>query len=98
MNFEKNQRLLIMVNSFYLCRKCPFYKNRHCKIAKKDVQGDDVCLFADFSSDLDCRQSAKILSYFQHWRRGGPGLQPNGHLLGLALDVAIRSLRKESKL
>ena len=86
-----------MENKFIICKNCPFFKSGHCRITLYGCSEHDICRFSDFDTDLDKRQAMKVLSYFQKWRRGGDGLQPNSHLLGLALDEAIRSLRKEIK-
>ena len=93
---------MIMENSFITCGYCPFFKywnyegcGRWC-LSIFDVKEKNDCLFLRYKS-IDASVALKVLHYFQTWRRGGDGLQPNGHLVGLALDEAIRSLRNDNR-
>lgn len=86
-----------MENIFLNCGSCPFFKTNHCNLTLLGCSCDDECYFLSVGHDIDYSCSAKILSYFQKWRRGGIGKQPSGFLVGIALDNAIYCLRNINK-
>lgn len=91
-----------MENRFITCEYCPFFRFKYidgcgiCELTELSMFEKEKCYL--LGEKRLCRPIAlKVLEYFQKWRRGDNGKQPSGFLVGLALDEAIRSLRKEDK-
>jgi hypothetical protein len=46
---------------------------------------------------MEVKEAIKILRYYQKWRRGAKIAMPDPKQAGIAIDVAIKALRKSLK-
>lgn len=82
------------------CGECPFLKYEDtdgfglCSLSKRVQRCDDMCGFLTFDFDMTRVQIIKVLHIAQKWRRGGKQRMLPPRLFGLAIDNAIRELRK----
>lgn len=87
----------------HYCGECPFFKYEDtdgiglCSIKNKNKYCGDTCGYLTFDWDMSNRETEKILHYSQKWRRGGNIKMLNPRLFGLAIDGAIRELRRIRK-
>ncbi len=82
------------------CGECPVFKYEDtdgyglCGLSRRERRCDDMCGFLTFDFDMTRGQTVKVLHLAQKWRRGGRQKMLPPRLLGLAIDNAIRELRK----
>lgn len=85
---------------FSKCRECPFFKQVKgrnygtCYISKSNVKIENDCEYTEFGKDLDLNQAIKVLHYHQKWRRGCKIQMVSPSLTGMAIDVALQTMRK----
>lgn len=84
------------------CGECPFFKYEDtdgygiCDIIGNESNCSLICAF-DKQEKLTNKQAIKVLHHTQKWRRGAKICMPPPALFGLAIDTAIRVLRKKIK-
>lgn len=87
-----------MMNKNTNCGICSFFKHKdisgggYCTILDKLTSVDTICSL-DYAN-MSEKSAIKVLHYFQKWRRGGNFAMPNPYVIGVAVDAAIRNLRK----
>lgn len=80
------------------CGECPYAKNEDasgymwCELMNDNTHCSNQCNLS--YGALTPKRIAKILHNLQKWRRGGKGKMPNPYIIGVAIDSAIRILRK----
>lgn len=84
------------------CKECPFFKVTNqdgsigrCTLIKCYARTSYPCYYR--CADLPEDKAEKVLHNFQKWRRGGNGKMLPPFLIGKAIDVSIRLLRKKRK-
>ena len=75
------------------CQSCPFFRGNICKLRGWIVHKDCYCSIVD-EKELDINEAIAVLHYFQKYRRAGTVKVPATFVIGDAIDVAIRVLRK----
>ena len=82
------------------CGECPIFKHEDadgfglCSLSERVKRCDDMCDFLGFIFDMTRVQTIKVLHIAQKWRRGGKQRMLPPQIFGLAIDNAIRELRK----
>lgn len=82
------------------CGECPIFKHEDadgygfCNLSYREQRCDDMCSFLTFDFDMTREQTVKVLHLAQKWRRGSKLKMLPPRLFGLAIDNAIRELRK----
>ena len=80
------------------CGECPLFRHEDtdgfgiCHVSSRWQRCSDTCQF--LSAPPTPRQAAKILHYAQKWRRGKKCAMLPPAIFGVAIDMAIRTLRK----
>ena len=80
------------------CGECPLFRYEDtdgfgiCHVSSREQRCSDTCQF--LSAHPTPRQAAKLLHYAQKWRRGKKCAMLPPAILGVAIDTAIRTLRK----
>ena len=80
------------------CGECPLFRYEDtdgfgiCHVSSREQRCSDTCQF--LSAPPTPRQAAKLLHYAQKWRRGKKCAMLPPAILGVAIDMAIRTLRK----
>lgn len=81
------------------CGECRFGENEDaygrawCALLDKEVCCQHKCLLS--SKNISARSAERILHYYQKYRRGGRFRFCNPYLVGIAIDYAIKNLRKD---
>ena len=82
------------------CGECPIFKHEDadgygfCNLSHREQRCDDMCSFLTFDFYMTREQTVKVLHLAQKWRRGSKQKMLPPRLFGLAIDNAIRELRK----
>ena len=80
------------------CGECPLLRYEDtdgfgiCHVSSREQRCSDTCHF--LSAPPTHRQAAKLLHYAQKWRRGKKCAMLPPAILGVAIDTAIRTMRK----
>lgn len=80
------------------CGECPLFRHEDtdgfgiCHVSSREQRCSDICQF--LSAHPTPRQAAKLLHYAQKWRRGKKCAMLPPAILGVAIDIAIRTMRK----
>lgn len=84
-----------------LCVECRYYDehttyrdgSHRCKLCESiSVIAHDDCRLTRIT--MSAKSASKVLHDMQKWRRCGTGRMVNPYLFGIAIDVAIRHLRR----
>ena len=86
----------------HYCGECPFFKYEDmdgfglCSLRERVQRCEDMCGFLtpDFDMTMTRVQTIKVLHTAQKWRRGGKQRMLPPWLFELAIDSAIRELRR----
>ena len=80
------------------CGECPLFRYEDtdgfgvCHVSSREQRCSDICQF--LSAPPTPRQAAKLLHYAQKWRRGKKCAMLPPAILGVAIDMAIQTMRK----
>ena len=83
------------------CGECSFFSHEDtdgygwCDIECRVQRCSDKCTISRTS--ITDKQAERVLHYSQKWRRGAKIEQPSPYVLGIAIDRAIKVLRKKGE-
>ena len=83
------------------CRECNFFSHESidgfgwCDVTDREQQCRDQCTLS--RENITDKQALRVLHYAQKWRRGAKTERVNPYVFGIAIDRAIKVLRKEVK-
>ena len=85
--------------TFNTCTECPFFKRTEtpcigrCEVLDTTTLEFDRCVCN--RQNMTYKAALVVLHYYAKWRRCNHDMtQPNGYVVGLALDKGINALRK----
>ena len=83
------------------CGECNFFSHENidgfgrCDVTQREQQCCDQCTLS--RDNITDKQALRVLHYAQKWRRGAKTECVNPYVFGIAIDRAIKVLRKEVK-